>query len=90
MFSLILVNDGSSNNISEDSVSTIQSFIKERFTYVSYPENRGKGYALRMGMQKSKAPYTIYTDIDFPYTLKSMLDMIEALMSGSADVTCRG
>jgi glycosyltransferase involved in cell wall biosynthesis len=45
--------------------------------------NRGKGAALRSGLVHDiDADYFVYTDIDFPYELSSMVRIIEALQSG--------
>jgi glycosyltransferase involved in cell wall biosynthesis len=63
-FTVILVNDGSTtrlNNIEQ---------IVNRFNYLkyySYTVNRGKGYAIRYGINNSDADFYIYTDIDFPF-----------------------
>lgn len=48
---------------------------------MSYKENKGKGYALKHGVQQSKSDYLLYTDHDFPYTYGSMVELIELLTS---------
>jgi len=55
-------------------------------TYISYPENKGKGYALRQGVKASKNEYVIYTDIDFPFTNNSVMDVIDKILGGGSDV----
>lgn len=78
---LIVVNDGSTKNIDEDNISYIKSSIKD-FTYLSYPMNHGKGYALRYGVSHSLAEYCIYTDIDFPYSTQSIFKVVQELLKG--------
>lgn len=63
---LLIVNDGSTKGIKEEAIEYIRTNVSD-FEWISYEQNRGKGYALREGVSKSEAPYCIYTDIDFPY-----------------------
>ncbi|MEZ5014394.1 MAG: glycosyltransferase [Chitinophagales bacterium] len=79
---LILVNDGSRNGIFEKELPAIQHNIPF-LTVEQYAENRGKGYALRAGVARSTATYCIYTDIDIPYQLNSMIKVYEALIKGN-------
>ena len=46
---------------------------------VSYPENHGKGYALRQGVAASDADFHLVTDADFPYTIESMQRIVLTL-----------
>lgn len=84
-FGLIIVNDGSTKTINEISVSKLKEQIPE-LQYISYEENKGKGYATRVGIKTSEADFQIYTDIDFPYENKSMFDIIDALLNDENDV----
>lgn len=77
---LIVVNDGSTKNFTEgEEVLLAASGIR----HVTYTENKGKGYALRQGVETAKGEYIIYTDIDFPYTHQSFLKVYEALKAGN-------
>ncbi|MGB0917935.1 MAG: glycosyltransferase family 2 protein, partial [Flavobacteriales bacterium] len=53
---------------------------------IEYPKNRGKGYAVRMGVKSSEADIQIYTDVDFPYVEESIVEFYSFLSSGQADV----
>jgi glycosyltransferase involved in cell wall biosynthesis len=75
---LIIVNDGSTKEV-DSNFSVSNPFIR----FFSYPENRGKGYALRKGVEAAKGEIIIYTDIDFPYTHESLLKVLEALKAGN-------
>lgn len=74
-----MVNDGSTQMVSEADFQLLQQAIPT-ITIISYSENRGKGYALRQGVEHSASDFYIFTDIDFPYTLESMLAVEEALL----------
>jgi glycosyltransferase involved in cell wall biosynthesis len=83
---LIIVNDGSQRNITDEAVT----FLRERisnFQFISYEQNRGKGYALRQGLAVSRGPFQICTDIDFPYELIDIKQIYE-LLKGDADIVC--
>ena len=80
---LIIVNDGSKKNIEKDG-DYIKSIIPETL-WISYPENHGKGYALREAARHSDGDIIMYTDYDFPYTFGSMARMIEKLLTSEAD-----
>jgi len=79
---LTVVNDGSTSNNLETQIDFISSELKE-FNFISYALNKGKGFALREGVKETKTDLIIYTDIDFPYTLKSIEAMIVELQNGS-------
>lgn len=81
----ILVNDGSSEGISPEQIQYLESAIPS-FFYLDKSPNQGKGAALRSGMALSKSEYCIFTDVDFPYQLESLMSIFEALRSDSVDV----
>lgn len=81
----IIVNDGSSHGNIEQQIKTLQqSGISLQF--ISYQLNKGKGYALRKGIQSSTADLILYTDIDFPFTNKSMKSLISVLQNQNVDI----
>lgn len=82
---LIVVNDGSVRNFSSTELAILKSSVS-KLTVLSYPENRGKGHALRQGVAASKADLAIVTDVDFPYTLDSIRAIEARLSAGGAVV----
>src|SRR5690606_11848975 len=80
---IIIINDGG-QLLSED----VQGLIKElpQTRLEAYPNNRGKGAAVRYGVEQAQGVYIIYTDIDFPYTTDSFLQIWQGLQSDKADV----
>ena len=82
---LIIVNDGSNKGINTENIDKIKANIPN-FNFISYESNKGKGYALRKGVENSSGEYIILTDIDFPYTHKSMFEMIKELTTNNSDV----
>lgn len=80
----VLVNDGSTVDL-EGSIAIIKSQLPD-FEFISYSQNKGKGYALRYGVEHCKGDYYCYTDVDFPYAAESLLAMIETMDEQGADL----
>ena len=72
---VIVVNDGSTSN------GNIKELINSHVNFSVYhlPFNQGKGSALRVGVRKSTAEYILFTDVDFPYTIDSVMSVWKAL-----------
>jgi len=78
-----MVNDGSSKDLKLEADKILNTFGNA--LYISYDENRGKGYALRQAARSSDGDLVMYTDHDFPYTYDSMLRMIDLLIKSDAE-----
>lgn len=85
---LILVNDGSLINLSSY-LSDLKKNIPNCIV-IEYKTNRGKGYALRKGVEEASGDYILYTDIDFPYTDESMISIVNGLETHEVIVGTRG
>lgn len=75
---LYIVNDGSTHNFTSLQINQLRS-LQKTIQIISYPENRGKGYALRKAVAETNSPLVIYTDYDFPICIESMIKLIEEL-----------
>jgi glycosyltransferase involved in cell wall biosynthesis len=82
---IYLVNDGSTQGVKPEDIALLKDTFSH-FTYLRYPRNLGKGYALRLGAQASEHPYCIYTDIDFPYCPESLAQVYHTLRAQKADI----
>lgn len=85
---LIIVNDGSSKNISI-SLDYLKNQLPECYI-IDYKPNKGKGYAIRKGVEQATGDWIIYTDIDFPYTNKSFVDIANGLNDYDISIGTRG
>ena len=81
-FRIIFVNDGSEKNFNQERIAILKQAIPD-LLIISYPENRGKGYAVRAGVKETLAPYVLYTDYDFPYQMSCMRNAYDCLQQAN-------
>jgi glycosyltransferase involved in cell wall biosynthesis len=82
-FETIVVNDGSTTQDFINGKSKLQASTVKLIEYIP---NKGKGEAIRTGVRASTGDLIIYTDIDFPYTIESMGQIIYLLKNKEADI----
>lgn len=83
---VVIINDGSTTNVN-DGVVKIQDVLGNELLYLSYENNKGKGAALKYGINHSQGSAYMFTDVDFPYTVESMLMVWESFKTHRALVT---
>lgn len=78
---VVVVNDGSTDN----TAALLQQYSNEEdVTVVQYPRNRGKGYALRTGLEKARAleyDYAVTIDSDgqhYPEDIPQLMETLQA------------
>ncbi len=71
---ILVVSDGSTDK-TNDIVESMFSVIPT-LKLIGYPENRGKGFAVRQGMLKAEGQYRLFTDADNA----TSIDHIEKMM----------
>jgi glycosyltransferase involved in cell wall biosynthesis len=74
-YEIIVVNDGSTDNTARVA-SSYKAII------VSYPENRGKGYAVRRGVQEAQGQIIVTIDADGAHRPKEIPDLVAPLFHG--------
>ena len=75
---LVLVNDGSTTGIALNQIDVLRNQIID-FQYITYKKNKGKGFAVRAGIEASKHSFQVYTDVDFPFELQDMVNLVHQL-----------
>ena len=85
-WTIIIINDGS------QSVPSKKEFFQNlsgniNYHYYHYESNMGKGYAVRFGLNKAaEADVFIYTDYDFPFGTKAVIDVVNILKQKETDI----
>jgi dolichyl-phosphate beta-glucosyltransferase len=84
-YSLVIVNDGSTIRMDDHIIGRIQEHHKN-VIYHSYQLNKGKGHAVRFGIEKTKADFYIYTDFDFPFGYHTIRETFELLIEAKTNL----
>ena len=80
IINIILINDGSIINLKKE-IDYLEKKLPN-FKYLNLEKNYGKGYAVRKGFELSNANCIVFTDIDFPYKEKNIVEMYEKIKNG--------
>ena len=81
---ILFVCDGCTDGTPEK-LERMSTDVGRAIRILNYPENRGKGYAVRFGMQAVRGQWRIFTDVDLAYGFNSIRRIARTLRSG-ADV----
>lgn len=76
---LIVVSDGSTDRTDEIVRSTAARLVR-------LPRNRGKGAAVRRGVEEARGDVIAFIDADMPYRPENLQRAIDLIRSGAADV----
>ncbi len=67
---IILVNDGSLDGTQKRVKKMLKSYAFKNTELITYPQNKGKGFAIKTGMLKARGEYRLFTDIDLSTPIK--------------------
>ncbi len=83
-YEIVVVNDGSSDNTGPE----VKRCMKEdcHVRMVSYKKNRGKGNAIKIGVQQACGDYIAFLDSDLDLPPEQIEQYMEPLLKGQADV----
>ena len=79
---VIVVNDGS--EIYFDQIN--EEALRQECILISYRKNRGKGYAVKQGVQAALGKVIIYMDGDLPFDLSIINDAMTSFKNQDADI----
>ena len=84
---IIVVDDGSR----DETASTAEAFFSRvndiESKVIRYERNRGKGYAVKIGLQAAAADVALFTDADLSTPIEEMPKLIDPIRAGEFDVT---
>lgn len=81
-YEIIVVNDGSK----DDTDRCLKTIRDRRIQVLTLPVNRGKGAAIKLGMEFARGRYIVTTDADLPYGAKAVGECYEILARGATVV----
>lgn len=72
----------------------IDAFVRahpgEAFRVIRFTENRGKGFAVRVGLDAARGTFSVFTDCDLAYPMPNVAAIVDQLVGGAdAAIACR-
>jgi glycosyltransferase involved in cell wall biosynthesis len=84
---LIVVDDGSNDRTAETAKAACDAFPELRSRVIRYERNRGKGYAVNVGLQAAAADIALFSDADLSTPIEEMPKLIDPIVNDEYDVT---
>lgn len=84
---IIVVDDGSKDQTAESAEKFFASITDLVTKVIRYEENRGKGYAVKTGLQAAMADIALFSDADLSTPIEEMPKLIDPIRAGEFDVT---
>ena len=84
---LIVVDDGSKDNTAEIAETAAQGYPELQTKVIRYETNRGKGYAVKIGLLAARADIAVFSDADLSTPIEELPKLVEPIQDGDYDVT---
>lgn len=84
---LIVVDDGSKDSTSEVAREVCAKCPEIRSKVIRYEPNRGKGYAVRTGLEAAEADIALFSDADLSTPIEETEKLCDPIRKGEFDVT---
>lgn len=82
---LIVVDDGSSDDTATVAEATARNLGSATTRVIRYEPNRGKGYAVRLGLLEARANIALFSDADLSTPITETPKLVEAIRGGECD-----
>ena len=83
---IIVVDDGSRDRTAEIATNILLESGVKRSKVIRYELNRGKGYAVRTGLQSAAADIAIFSDADLSTPIEEMHKLVRPIAAGEFDI----
>ncbi len=84
---LIVVDDGSADRTADVARDSAAKFPSITTNVIRYEKNRGKGYAVNVGLQAANGEIALFSDADLSTPIEEMHKLIDPIRNGDFDVT---
>ena len=82
-FEIIIVDDGSNDNTTSF-IENKKESIGENIKIISYQPNKGKGYAVKKGIEKAQGKFILFTDADNSTPIEEFKKLLTALKNNAS------
>ena len=84
---LIVVDDGSKDKTTEVAESACAEFPGILTKVIRYEKNRGKGFAVKTGLQAASGDIALFSDADLSTPIEELPKLVKPIENGDYDVT---
>lgn len=84
---IIIVNDGSKDKTADVVNSLKKKPLFKNVKILSHYPNKGKGYAMQVGVKAAKKPIQVQLDADCQFPPESIPDLVKPISDGRAEIT---
>jgi glycosyltransferase involved in cell wall biosynthesis len=84
---LIVVDDGSTDETASVADDNLRDTNHVSTRLIRYEDNRGKGYAVRLGLLQARANIALFSDADLSTPISEVAKLIDPIRAGDADLT---
>ncbi|MCF6177033.1 MAG: glycosyltransferase family 2 protein [Victivallaceae bacterium] len=83
-YEIIVVSDGSTDDTDQVVLDLTKDFSGLKL--ITYPDNRGKGFAVKTGIQASDSDLVLFADADGATPIKELNKLLEPILTDRADM----
>ncbi len=84
---IIVVDDGSNDKTTEVAETVFAEYAELDAKAIRYDENRGKGFAVKTGLEAAKGKIALFSDADLSTPIEELPKLVEPIKNGDFDVT---
>ncbi len=84
---LIIVDDGSTDKTSQIAENACENFPQMETRVIRYEQNRGKGFAVRTGLEAAMGETALFSDADLSTPIDELPKLVDPITSGRYDLT---